>query len=70
MIDWENWQKRYYRAENWGEADRLIEELSDVELEEFIDSHDKVKKFTGLDMRQSFILTTARCTLQNRRQKK
>lgn len=65
----EEWKEKYDGLclnATWGEADRLIEQLSVGQLKEFIDAHRTVKRYTGLDMRQIFMLTRAKCELKKK----
>ena len=56
--------KEYLKAETWGQANTLLKQLNEKQLKEFIKTHETVKQYTGLDMRQSFYLTSAKVILE------
>ena len=53
----------------WGDADSIINRLTDNELEDFINTHRAVQEWTGLDMRQEFMLSLAVSTRALRQNK-
>ena len=57
-------KKKFHELKTWGEAERLLKQLTARELQEFISVHEKVKAYTGLNMRQDFYLSEARFILK------
>ena len=67
-ISQKDWAYEYSKlgTATWGEADYLLKELSDKQLKEFIEDHRAVQDWTGLDMRQEWMVTAAAVMLVNR----
>jgi len=53
----EEFYKTYIKSKTWGELeDNIKENLTPSDILKLSESMDIVKKFTGLDMRQDFLL--------------
>lgn len=64
-IDQDQFRKEYKQLETWGDANRLLRKMNKDQLKVFIESHEQVNKLTGLDMRQEFILGSAKVIFQH-----
>jgi len=53
----------YSKCQTWKDGRELIARLTQTQLEKFIDAHEQVKVFTGLDQRQEWFLTEAKARL-------
>jgi len=65
----ELFKSSYDKTETWADAHTLLSSLFINELEEFVKTHETVKKLTGLDMRQDFYLSIAKSLLNFKKNK-
>jgi len=67
MVNQEQWKKDY-EALGFGaaikDADVLMDKLNKAALKDFIECHEKVKAWTGLDMRQNYMMIDAKVRLE------
>jgi len=65
-MDYEKFKKGYDEGKKLIDCDDLLKGLSKDELQEFIDVHELVDKWTGLNMRQEYYLTIAKVIMKYR----
>lgn len=57
-----DWKAQYEKAKTWGEADRLVEQLTAKEHLDLYGALQTIKEWMGLDMRQEFYMSILRRT--------
>ena len=66
LVELEDFQKKYNKAKTRDDAEKLLKELPESQMDKFIQSHEFVKNTTGLNTCQTHYLNLANSIVRNR----